>query len=161
MEPQPRIPFRLQRPAGPLPTRADFGFSADQTDAWSNIGNLSLLEAYTRFIEFPETYSEDFIWMGAEAFAYYFPVIDRYLREGSWEGPLDYCCAWILGCGVRSQFQWTDGRKPPPEVVQEIADLSAFVQANLGRFTEDTDEQQRILQSWREVDQEVAACRSE
>lgn len=111
-------------------------------------------EAYSRFIEVPESYQEHFMWMGSAAFAYYFPVIDQYLREGNWDDPLDYCCAWILGRGVSSQFHWKDGRKPPPHVVQAIADLSAFVQANIGRFSADTDEQERIKGSWREVDKD-------
>jgi hypothetical protein len=115
-------------------------------------------EAYTRFIEVPESYWADFMWMLPAAFAYYFPVIDQYLREGKWDGPLDFCSTDALGYAVRSQFHWKDGSKPPPQVVQEIADLSAFVQANLGRFSEDPDEQERINESWQQVDEEVAAC---
>jgi hypothetical protein len=127
MNPQTPIHFRLQRPAGPLPSQEDFGFSADQTDAWRFFENHTMEEAYRRFIGLPESYQEHFAWMRPAAFAYYFPVIDTYLREEKWEDPWDYCCAWILGCDVR--------------------------------FSADTDEQERIKKSWREVDEEVAVSR--
>jgi hypothetical protein len=153
------VSFRLQRPDGPLPSQEDFGFGPDQTYAWKNFGNLTLSEAWERFIEFPRTYQEDFMFMGSAAFAYYFPVIDKYLREVRPDEFNDGCSAWILGCGVRSQFRWADGHKPSPQVVEEIRELSTFVRENTTRFSDDPAEQDRIRASWCEVDEEVAACR--
>ena len=100
------------------------------------------------------------MWMFTPAFAYYFPVIDKYLREVQCGIAIHNGCeAWILGCCVRMQFQWADGHKPPPEVVDEIGQLSAFVQANVERYTEEPEERERIAESWRSVDEEVALCR--
>ncbi len=97
--------FRLHRPGIPLPSREDFGFGLDQTAAWRNFGNVTLTDAYARFLESPEHYQEDFMWMDSPAFAYYFPVIDKYLREIKIKpGAMDRCPAWVLGCDVMMQF---------------------------------------------------------
>lgn len=42
---------------------------------------MSVDEAYKKFIGHPLSYQEDFTLMGGQAFAFYFPVIDQYLRE--------------------------------------------------------------------------------
>jgi hypothetical protein len=89
------------------------------------------------------------------------PIIDKYLREYQPEFEWgDICCAWILGCDVKMQFQWADGHKPPRQVVEEIRELSAFVRENTSRYSDDPAEQARIRASWREVDDEVALCDS-
>ncbi len=156
------ITFRLERTKWTFPSEEDFYFGPDQREAWRNFGTLTLEEAYLRFLEAPWTYQEDFMWMGPVAFAYYFPVIDKYLRELICDNEIDDgSWVWILGCGVRSQFRWKDGRKPAPQVVQEIAELSALVQANTDHYSRDPHEQDRIAESWREVDEEVAACRGQ
>lgn len=161
MNPSQPVIFRLRRPDFPLPSREDFGFGLDQISAWKNFGNLTLSEAWMRFLESPENYQEDFMWMGSVAFAYYFPVIDKYLREERSELEIhNGCAAWILGCGVTSQFQWADGHKPLPQTVEEIRDLSAFVRGNLSRYSNDPEEQDRIRASWRAVDDEVVFCDS-
>ena len=153
------VVFRLHRLDFPLPSRVDFGFGLDQNSAWKNFGNLTLNEAWVRFLESPENYQEDFMWMGSAAFAYYFPVIDKYLREERSELEIhNGCSAWILGCDVKMQFQWADGHKPSPQIVEEIRDLSAFVKENTSRYSDDPAEQDRIRESWRKVDEEVALC---
>jgi hypothetical protein len=100
------------------------------------------------------------MWMGSVAFAYYLPVIDKYLREYRPEFEWgDICCAWILGCDVKTQFQRADGHRPSPQIVEEIRELSTFVRENTSRYSDDPAEQDRIRASWCEVDEEVAACR--
>lgn len=164
----PPVTFRLYRPPHPLPVVTDFCnpgpgdavCSSDAEYAWRNFGNLTLAKAYQLFLEAPWTYQEDFMWMFTPAFAYYFPVIDKYLREVQDEVSIHNGCeAWILGCGVRSQFQWADGHKPPPNVVEEIRDLSTFVQANVDRYSDEPEERERIIESWRKVEEEVAICK--
>jgi len=73
-----------------LPTFEDFiddlgnpprGPTLDEDMAWNNFGGLTTEEAFKRFVGNPEFYQEDFMFMGGSAFAFYFPVIDRYIRE--------------------------------------------------------------------------------
>src|SRR5687767_9278711 len=99
----------LQRPPAPLPSEEDFeavGRDAclDAKTAWEHFGGLSLAEAYELFIDNPVNYQEDFMWMGTVAFAYYFPVLDRYLREVVPTDEDDDCYGWIIGEGVKMQF---------------------------------------------------------
>jgi hypothetical protein len=49
--------------------------------AWQIFGGLTVDEAYQKFCECPEIYQEDFMFMADAAFAFYFPVVDRYIRE--------------------------------------------------------------------------------
>ena len=67
-----------------IPTERDFledHGCLDARCAWENFGGLSLDEAFKKFCENPLSYGEDFMFMGEFAFAYYFPVLDRYVRE--------------------------------------------------------------------------------
>ena len=99
-----------------LPTVEEFTESTPPEEdldgfcAWKNFGGLDLEAAYEKFLTAPEVYQEDFMFMGARAFRFYFPVIDRYLRTV--EGPQHQFGeeAWILGCVMRQQFQ-TDARR--------------------------------------------------
>jgi len=122
---------------------------------WRNFGGLSLEEAHRRFRECPEAYQEDFMWMGGAAFAYYFPVIDSYLRDTSDVCPGDDHQAWILAHCIKMQFT--------PEVeprVQQLAgrvlDLTDFVQSNVSLFApDDVEEQQGIADAWQELEELV------
>jgi len=70
-----------------VPTVEDFTVTEkpeedlDGFSAWKNFGGRSLDEAYATFCLCPAARQEDFMWMGDRAFVFYFPVIDRYLRE--------------------------------------------------------------------------------
>ena len=67
-----------------LPTEADFLLNDGgliSQDAWKNFGGLSLDAAYDKFCDRPYLYSQDFTFMGKRAFAYYYEVLDRYVRE--------------------------------------------------------------------------------
>ncbi len=67
-----------------LPTEQHFdpyGGDLDAQCAWRNFGGLTIEEAKVKFCEHPEIHQEDFMFMGGKAFAYYYPVIDSYLRE--------------------------------------------------------------------------------
>jgi hypothetical protein len=68
-----------------LPTESDFledHGCLDAQCAWKNFGGLTLDQAYERFCDNPLHYQEDFMFMGEPAFTFYFPVLDRYVREG-------------------------------------------------------------------------------
>ncbi|MEM7232007.1 MAG: hypothetical protein AAF517_07535, partial [Planctomycetota bacterium] len=67
----------------PLPTQADFDpwdGDLDAGHAWKEFGGLSVDEALAKFLENPGYHQESFMFMGGVAFAFYFPVVDRYLR---------------------------------------------------------------------------------
>ena len=93
------------------------------------------------------------MFMASRAFEYYFPVVDRFLREA---GPdEDGNQAAILGTGVALQFEWKDSALSKA-VVSEIEDLSVFVQSDLSRFSVETEEHQRITEEWSKVDVMIA-----
>jgi hypothetical protein len=115
----------LPRPDGPLPTARDFDPYRGDLDAkwaWDNFGGLSIERAYEVFIERPEIYQEDFMFMGGRAFEYYFPVIDRYLREVKVDrDTLGDCEAWILGAVIVAQID-SKGAKRTKRFLEEIGD---------------------------------------
>ena len=94
----------------PLPTKEDFNpWGPDNLDAehaWQCFGNLTLDEAHARFCECPELYHEDFMFMGGKAYAFYFPVIERFLYEVTEVADVpDDREAWILACGIQKQLR--------------------------------------------------------
>src|SRR5260370_27457108 len=93
------------------------------------------------------------MFMGSRAFEYYLPVIDRYLHEVSGGEESDGCEA-ILGSGVLAQFDWKDSALSRT-VVAEIGELSAFVRANLARFSPEPEEQRRTDEEWKLVEQRI------
>ena len=70
-----------------LPTVEDFTVTEKPEDdldgfsAWKTFGGLSVDEAYEAFCECSEARQEDFMWMADRAFAFYFPVIERFIRN--------------------------------------------------------------------------------
>ncbi len=66
-----------------LPSKEDFVpyGTLDELRAWENFGGLSLDEAHDKLCENPLYYQEDFMWMGIQAFAFYFPAVDRFVRD--------------------------------------------------------------------------------
>jgi len=121
--------------------------SLDQKSAWKRFGGLNRVEAFQRFIENPICYQEDFMWMGSKAFAYYFPVIERFLIEFELGTDNDDAQAWILGCDIAMQFKSTkaDCLKG---LVPRILDLARWVTANVHRFSYDEHEHHRIANKW-------------
>jgi hypothetical protein len=87
----------------------------------AKLWRIFLDEAYARFCERPEYYHEDFMFMGGIAFAYYFPVIEKYVRNApdtdSLGGERE---TWILVRCIQNQF--TDDTFPH---VRHLADRGA------------------------------------
>lgn len=99
------------------------------------------------------------MFMGGAAFDYYFPVVDRYIREvtGSEEG--DDCEVGILGSGVAAQFAW-NGAHPSPSLVSEIESLSKYVSTHLDQYSPSTQDQRRIKREWDRVNEKIAEYKS-
>ena len=156
------MPFNLSRPSEPLPTGVDFDpwdGCLDAQCALKNFGGMSLDQAYELFMSCPEIHQEDFMFMGWVAFAYYLPVIDRYLREFTIEDEWGDNEAGILGHAVKAQFGW-NGVKFSKNVLQEIEDLSAFVQASPSRYAISQQEQERIVKIWQKADRALEKYRA-
>jgi hypothetical protein len=135
-----------------LPTEQHFdpyGGDLDAQWAWKNFGGLTLEEAKVKFRQIPEHYYEDFMFMGGKAFAYYYPVIDSYLRETPTLPPEDRDDrqAWILPQCIKEQFQ---GWNYPyvRHLTRDVLDLCRFVRENLTLFGSDPQELEAIDEQW-------------
>jgi len=128
-----------------LPTERDFdpfGGCLDAQCAWRNFGGLTLDEAHARFSENPLYYQEDFMFMGHGALAYYFPVIDKYMRSGD-----DDDQARIIAQGLFLQFQLEDTSLIEP-LKPSIIDLATFVIENIEKFGDDEKERRQVSDAW-------------
>ena len=88
------------------------------------------------------------MWMGAPAFAYYFPVLDEYLRRvPECAEPEDDAHAGIIGYGLRFQFEQkkTDALRP---LEPSVLALAEYVMGNLRRFGRDEEARQRVAAEW-------------
>ena len=151
--------FFLRRRSAPLPSETDFdpfGGDLDAQYAWKNFGGLTLKQAYDLFLTNPIHYQEDFMFMGGAAFDYYFPVIDRYIREVTGDEEGDDCEVAILGSGVAGQFDW-NGADPSDSLVSEIAQLANYVSSNVAQYSPAAEDQKRITGEWDRVDEKIAA----
>jgi hypothetical protein len=138
-----------------LPTEHDFNPWNDPTDAhaaWHDFGGLTLDEAYAKFCDNSLYYQEDFMFMGGKAFAYYFPVIEKYLRHVPDVSPCgaDDREAWILAKCIENQFRG-DNAPHVQHLKERVLDLANFVREHLHRFGEDGDERQKIANAWSEL----------
>lgn len=145
--------FYLKRQTSKLPLEADFFFRAgglEAGSAWKNFGELSLMQAYRVFVENPDCYQEDFMYMGPKAFQYYFPVIDKYVREvvGNSEG--HDCSVAILGSGIEAQCN--DGTFRMNESFNsEVSELCEYVLSHLSQYSPAAKDQRRVERTWSRV----------
>lgn len=138
---------------GLLPFKSDFGAAdgcLDQICAWENFGGLDLDAAYSRFMERPEIYQEDFMFMGWKAFLFYFPVLEKYLYEVERCDDLDLTEAWILGACVESQLGRRSMKKHP-DLRRRLSKLSEHVQSDSDRFAADSEQKLQIAIQWAKV----------
>ena len=134
-----------------LPTEHDFDpFSGDldAQHAWRSFGGLTLDQAHRRFRENPLCYQEDFMFMGPVAFAFYFPVIDEYLRSDLEADPHDDHQGWILAHCIKAQRE-KDAGAHVGSLIPRIRSLIAYMSDNIQRFGADSAEQQRVADAWR------------
>jgi hypothetical protein len=154
------IPGEWESDTSPLPTERDFTpfNDLDAQWAWKQFGGLSRTKAYERFLENPLCRQEDFMFMGGAAFAYYYPVIERYLYEAAEQsGEPDDREAWILAKGIQIQFsgELLHLRHLAPRILA----LAKFVRSNLPLYESESDGQQRIDAAWAELESHVTNIR--
>jgi hypothetical protein len=149
----------------PLPTERDFNPLSDTTDAkcaWENFGRLSRVKAYERFLEHPLNFQEDFMFMGGVAFAYYYPVIERYLYDASEElaNDGDDREAWILAKAIQNQFAG-QGLSHVRHLAPRILALAQYVRNNLPLYDCELDGRQRIDDAWTELESHIKSISKE
>ena len=138
-----------------LPSREDFG--GDHPDiewAWRECGGKSLEEAYEYFREAPDSLQESFMWMEERAFRFYYPTVDRYLRNVSPpEEEWDCWPAGILAKCIQTHF---DCHQDMTGLHQSILSLCDFVCSNLNHFSLEDSEQTEIREAWSDLRKQVA-----
>ena len=134
-----------------LPTVKDFGGCLDAKAAWKHFGGLDLNSAYKLFCENPLCYQEDFMFMETKAFEFYFPVIDRFLREKITNDLFDDSEAWILGEAILSQLEFIVSRG----LLEKISSLSNYVRSHLSQYSSLPAEQEEIDDAWLKIEQRV------
>jgi len=133
-----------------LPDQSDFFTSENDLDsktAWKNFGFLNLPQAYDRFCENPHYYQEDFMFMGGKAFAFYYPVIERYLFECS-PTDEDDCEAWIIAQGIRIQLKSLTAETVKP-LRDRLLSLAEHVLSKLDQLT--VTERANVHDAWVEL----------
>jgi len=133
-----------------LPKYSDFdpyGDGGDAMYAWDNFGRLSVPQAYARFCENPLDYQEDFMFTGGKAFAFYFPVIERYLFECTPTAD-DDCQLWIIGEGIKLQLKWPTASEVLP-LRQRLLGLAEHVLSKLDDL--EPDNEARVRKAWTEL----------
>lgn len=133
-----------------LPTEHDFdpvGGDLDAQHAWRSFGGLTLEEAHRRFRENPLCYQEDYMFMGPVAFAFYFPVIEEYLRSDLEADPYDDHQGWILAHCLKAQCE-KDAGVHVRSLIPRIRSLITYMNNNIQRFGADPLEQQRVADAW-------------
>ena len=140
-----------------LPTQNEFdpsGCCLDANHAWEMFGGLTVEEASIKFSRHPEFYQEDFMFMGGFAFAYYFPVIERYILTVQVDPKLDdeAEAVRVLAHCVIAQLEPENLEFVKP-VLDDIRRLVAQVRGNLKRYGADEEDQQRVDSSWAKLEQ--------
>ena len=154
------IPQRTgQHPETPLPSKGDFVRfgSLDEECAWKNFGGLSIDAARLKFDENPLYYEEDFMWMGRSAFAFYFPVIDSFLRNtepGDWwqHRSLSLCES------LRMQFEQVDNLSDLRPIAKSVIELAEFVcdkVRHVGDCDAESPQVADALSAWSELSEYV------
>ena len=144
------IDLHQARPIQGIPSEKDFGGCLDAQSAWKHIGGMTLSEAHHVFLDNPIYYQEDYMFMECGAFNYYFPVIDKYIREVTSEDEYDDCEVYILGCAIIAQFEW-NGAKHSHVTIKEIEELTKYVLSNVHQYSQTEKDNKRINKKWNEV----------
>ena len=123
----------------------------DAYQAWTSFKGLDRDAAFEKFCSHPEFFAEDFFWMGSGAFCYYFPVLDRYMREvevvqNGFDGEAE-----SIGRSLGHQFQLDSSALSSVRVQAEA--LCDFVIDGLSRLPEGSTFQpvNEILDTWKEA----------
>jgi hypothetical protein len=140
-----------------LPTQNEFdpsGCCLDANHAWEMFGALTVEEASIKFSRHPQFYQEDFMFMGGVAFAYYFPVIERYILTVQVDSKVDdeAEAVGVPAHCILAQLEAENLEFVKP-VLDSIRRLVAQVRGNLKGYGAAEEDQQRVDSSWAELEQ--------
>jgi hypothetical protein len=142
--------------AGRLPGQADFdpfGGCIDALSAWDDFGGLTRSEGFEKFCSSPDSYHEGFMWMGGRAFAFYFPIIERYVFQTHIADDEDEVDAiWILAHCISLHLD-PDSHDDIKTVRDRILTLTQHVRSNLSKFGKTPTDQRHVDEAWRELHQ--------
>ena len=96
------------------------------------------------------------MFMGGKAFAFYYPVIDQFLRK-TLELPVDERGdrqSWILPKCIRGQFDGTN-RRYVAGLKPSVLKLCDFILQHIEYFVDDWDDLSEIETNWRELQEHV------
>ena len=97
------------------------------------------------------------MFMGGKAFAFYFPVVARYLLDTpDVENEGDDRQSWILAKCIENQFK-SDTAQHVQHLAGRVISLSHFVQQNIRRFGYGEDERTKIADAWQELEDRLRA----
>jgi hypothetical protein len=136
-----------------IPFASNPADSPDQFGAWKNLGGKTLEEVCEMMLAEPHAYQEDFMWMGAGAFRFYFPAIDRYLRSDL-SPAVEFVGteAWILSACIKMHF---DCHEDMSGLHNQIISLCDYVCAHPAHFDSDIERQNEISARWAELRTQV------
>lgn len=139
-----------------LPTQNEFdpsGCCLDANHAWEMFGGLTVEEACLKFSRHPQFYQEDFMFMGGVAFAYYFPVIEKYILTVQVDPKRDdeAEAVTVLAHCIIAQLEPENLEFVKP-VLDNIRRLVTQVRGNLKRYGTNEEDQQRVDSSWGELE---------
>jgi hypothetical protein len=137
---------------GSLPTERDFDPHDGDLDAeyaWKMFGGMSVDEALAKFEEHPLNRSEDFLFMGPVAFAFYFPVLHRFVRDAFDLETHGERIVSHLAFVIRHQFQ---GDSPELRTLRpDVLALAEHVLENVERFADSPKEWHRTRINWQRM----------
>lgn len=125
-------------------------------EAWEHFGGLSRPEAFEKFLDDPDYYQEDFAFMGGKAFAYYYPIIERYILESEIDNDEDEIDPiWILAHCINSQFCEVSTVEFVRPLRTRILKLTHYVRDHLPKFCAEQNRQTEIDLAWSELQQKL------
>ncbi len=145
--------------AGPLPSRDDFDPGEgclDALTAWQNFGGLIRTEAFDKFCSSPAVYQEDFMFMGTVAFAFYFPIVERYVFQASADDDGEVEAIWILAHCIIQQLSYPTDHHVL-DLRARIVILTQHVRGNLSKFCIGPSEQTRLDEAWRQLGERLGS----
>ncbi|TWU51159.1 hypothetical protein Poly59_27490 [Rubripirellula reticaptiva] len=94
------------------------------------------------------------MFMGTDAFHYYFPVLDTYLRGTPDAESEDDNESWIIAHCIAAQFHERSMQRLRA-ITPAVLALADFVRDNIGRFGGDVAERDRVSLAWHDLASQV------
>ena len=146
-----------------LPRREDFitlgenwSGHPEQVEAWENFGGKTVEEAYEKFCENPLWYQESFTRMGAVAFSFYLPVLDRCIRSLPAE-ELDRSDSSLesLASAIDSRLKESEKLRPQQDLLLQLCDYVCRETAPLGEISK---AREKVRVCWEQLRQKIVEC---